>query len=42
VTRTVTVTATVTQDGTRSTADVVDDEWADRVSALLAKLLRSV
>ena len=28
MTLTVTVTATVTQHGTRSTADVHDDEWA--------------
>jgi hypothetical protein len=28
VTLAVTVTATVTQDGTRSTADLDDDEWS--------------
>jgi len=41
VTRTVTVTATVTQDGTRSTADVVDDEWPAelRFGALLQRNL---
>jgi len=39
VTLTVTVTATVTQDGTRSTADVVDNKWPAelRFGALLQR-----
>ena len=49
MTLTVTVTATVTQDGTRPTADVDDDEWpaerrflSRRVSVMLTMLIRSL